>query len=93
MFNLIPEQKIAINRNKSIRSIAIFSQMKKSIQTDQYRSVRTDLRNFQRSDTETEFPGIWTYLRRDVNVFSIGVLRVEFLLKTESGYLRDAEVT
>ena len=31
VFDLIPEQNIVKNRKKSIRSIAIFSQMKKSI--------------------------------------------------------------
>jgi len=32
---------------------------------------RFHLGTFWRSDTRTEFPGIWTYLRRDVDIFSI----------------------
>jgi len=35
--------------------------------------TRGVLGTFERSDTETEFPGIWTYLRRDVDISVFGL--------------------
>jgi len=47
-------------------------------------------RGLDRHDMYGDIPGCCAYPVSGLNYLS---LRVEFLLKTESGYLRDAEVT